>query len=111
MMEKIKFDDGVRAYKVGGGVLRFNPRDPAVYQRFLEAADVLQAMEPRDAAAADDAIRAQLRRVFPGNDLDALFPGSLLALCENGKLLAVNFLEALEPVLLAGARQYAECKI
>lgn len=107
-MEKLKFDDGVKTYKAGGGVLRFNPCDPAVYTRFLEAAEKLQALQPKDAAEADSAIRAALEQVFPGNDLTAVFPGNLLALCGNGKPLVANFLEALEPVLVAGARRYAQ---
>lgn len=107
-MEKIKFEDGRRAYKVGGGVLCFNPSDPALYSRFLEAAEALQTVSPKDITEADAAVRAQLQRVFPDGDLEKIFPGSLLAMCENGKLLVENFLEALEPILVAGARRYAE---
>ena len=41
-MEKISFDSGVKSYKINGtGVLRFNPGDPNVYARFLQAADKL----------------------------------------------------------------------
>ena len=107
-MEKIKFDDGVKSFKAGGGVLRFNPSDPAIYTRFLEVAESLQQLAPKDAQDADRSLRAALEKVFPGNDLGAIFPGSLMALCSNGKLLIVNFLEAIEPVLVAGARKYAQ---
>lgn len=107
-MEKIKFEDGRKTYKVGGGVLTFNPSDPAVYERFLEAADALQGIQPADLKEADGLIRSQLQRVFPDSDLGAVFPGSLLAMCGNGKLLVENFLQALEPILVAGARRYAE---
>ena len=45
-MEKLQFDSGVKEYRInGGGVLRFNPGDPNVYARFLEAADKLQQLE------------------------------------------------------------------
>ena len=45
-MEKIVFDSGVKSYKINGsGMLRFNPCDPNVYSRFLEAADKLQKVE------------------------------------------------------------------
>lgn len=107
MMETIKFDDGVKSYRVGGGVLRFNPADPALYSRFLEAAQALQTIEPADFAEADAAVRAQLQRVFPDGDLSAVFPGNLLAMCRNGKPVVENFLEAMEPVLLAGVRSYS----
>ena len=106
-MDKIKFDDGVKAYRVGGGVLKFNPADPALYSRFLEAAEALQTIAPTDFREADKAIREQLQRVFPDADLNAVFPGSLLAMCRNGKLLVENFLEAMEPVLLEGVRSYS----
>jgi transglutaminase-like putative cysteine protease len=44
-METIQFDTGLRSYQVGGGVLRFNPSDPNLYARFLEAETQLQALE------------------------------------------------------------------
>ena len=34
-MEKLQFDTGVRRYRVGDGVLSFNPTDPNLYSRFL----------------------------------------------------------------------------
>ena len=107
-MEKLKLDTGEQAFRVGGGVLRFNPCDPALYQRFLEAADMLDGLQPKDIGEADRLLRQHLSAIFPGNDFSAMFPGSLLALCGNGKLLVQNFLEALEPVLTAGARRYAQ---
>ena len=106
-METLKFDNGVKSYKVGGGVLRFNPADPALYDRFLEAAQALQTMSPASFAEADSAVRQQLQKAFPDADLSAVFPGNLLAMCRNGKLLVENFLEAMEPVLLAGVRSYS----
>ena len=37
-MEKIQFDAGQRSYRInGGGILRFNPCDPNLYRRFMEA--------------------------------------------------------------------------
>ena len=45
-MEKIQFDSGVRSYRInGGGILRFNPGDPNLYSRFLEAVEKLQEAE------------------------------------------------------------------
>ena len=35
-MEKLTFDSGIRSYRAGAGVLRFNPSDPNLYARFLQ---------------------------------------------------------------------------
>ena len=37
-MEKLRFDNGVKSYRLGScGVLRFNPSDPNLYARLMEA--------------------------------------------------------------------------
>ena len=119
-MEKLTFDTGVKSYKVGTGVLKFNPTDPNIYARFLEMLDSLSAMEEsltrasgKEAIAAladaDKHIKEKLSWVFGGdNDLEAVFSGvSLLAVGANGERLITNFLAAIEPILGAGARQCA----
>lgn len=119
-MEKLTFDTGVKTYKVGAGVLKFNPTDPNVYARFLETLDSLSQLESElskasgtDAIAAlartDQEIKARLSYVFgPGNDLEAVFSGvSLLAVGANGERLITNFLGAMEPILSEGARACA----
>ena len=119
-MQKLTFDTGVRSYKVGGGVLKFNPTDPNIYARFLETLDSLSALEEELAkvsgadaitalACADKTIKEKLSYVFGvGNDLEAIFSGvSLLAVGANGERLITNFLAAIEPILSAGARQCA----
>lgn len=119
-MEKLTFDTGVKSYKVGAGVLKFNPTDPNVYARFLEALDSLTALEAELSKAtgsdciaamaqADKEVKARLSHVFgPGNDLDAVFSGvSLLAVGANGERLITNFLAAIEPILSDGARACA----
>lgn len=119
-MEKLSFDSGIRTYRVGAGVLKFNPTDPNVYARFLEALDRLETLEEELTAAsggeavaalarADKTVKDILSRVFgPGNDMDAVFGGvSLLAVGENGERLVTNFLAAVEPVLAEGARRCA----
>ncbi len=110
-MKKLKFDDGAQSYQVGGGVLTFNPKDPALYERFLEGVQAMQtltAQEGLTAAEVDKALRAELCRIFPGADFYKLLPQSLLAICGNGRLLVLNFLEAVEAILVEGARAYAE---
>lgn len=118
-MEKLKFDTGVRCYKVGGGVLRFNPADPNLYSRFLGAVEQLQTLEEELSGSREDALQALCRAdarvkeilagVFgPENDLEAVFGGmNLLAVGSNGQRLLTNFIAAIEPVLHAGARRCA----
>jgi len=123
-MEKLQFDLGRKRYKVGGGVLEMNPTDPNLYSRFLsclreleELEASLSAQDPSGEALilameeADRQVKAALGRVFPGNDMDAIFQGvSLLAVGENGERVLVNFLAALEPILRKGAMQCARAE-
>lgn len=120
-MEKLTFDSGVKSYKVGTGVLRFNPTDPNIYARFLDALDQLSALERTLGTAdtgteaiaalaqADKTVKEILSRVFgPGNDLETVFSGiSLLAVGDNGQRLLTNFLAAVEPILSEGVRRCA----
>lgn len=119
-MEKIQFDSGIREYRLNGmGALRFNPGDPNLYARFMEAADrigeiekelTLQAQAEGASLAAllqsaDRRMKETLGWVFgPGNDFDKLLGGvSLLAVASNGERVVTNLFAALEPVLVSGA--------
>lgn len=128
-MEKIQFDSGVKHYRInGGGQLRFNPSDPNVYARFLEAADKLrqveedltrqaQALAGEDVGAAavrlmqraDTQMKELLSWVFGSeNDFHQLLQGvNLLAVAGNGERVITNLLQALQPVLVEGARRCA----
>lgn len=119
-MEKIVFDSGIRCYKVGSGVLKFNPSDPNLYARFLDALDALDALEkqlqdqPQESVLrllkeADCQVKKILGGVFgPGNDMDAVFSGiNLLAVGDNGQRLLTNFVSAVEPILHEGAKRCA----
>ena len=131
-MEKISFDSGVKSYKINGaGVLRFNPGDPNVYARFLEAADKLQEVEnalvaeaktlpEADGAAVvqllnrvDKEIKGILSWVFgQENDFDTILGGvNLLAVADNGHRVVTNLLEALQPILVEGAERCAKEKV
>lgn len=131
-MEKISFDSGVKSYKINGtGVLRFNPGDPNVYARFLEAADKLQDVESTlveeakklpeaDGAGvvqllnrADKEMKQVLSWVFgEGNDFDKILGGvNLLAVADNGQRVVTNLLEALQPILVEGAERCAKEKV
>ena len=131
-MEKISFDSGVRSYKINGaGVLRFNPGDPNVYARFLEAADKLQEVETALVAEAktlpeadggavvqllnraDREMKGVLSWVFgQENDFDKILGGvNLLAVADNGQRVVTNLLEALQPILVEGAERCAREKV
>lgn len=131
-MEKISFDSGIKSYKINGnGVLRFNPSDPNVYARFMEAADQLQGIEQTlvdeaktlpeaDGAGvvrllnkADREMKQILSRVFGGeNDFDKILQGvNLLAVADNGQRVVTNLLTALQPILVAGAERCAQEKV
>jgi len=119
-MEALQFDRGIREYRVGAGVLRFNPTDPNLYSRFLDALTALEALEreiPQEGAIAalrsmDAKVKAILQEVFgPENDIEAIFAGvNLLALGDNGQRLLTNFAAALEPILTQGARACAQAE-
>ena len=125
-MDKIQFDSGVRAYRInGGGILRFNPGDPNLYARFLEAVEKLRAVEQeltrqaedvQDAdivmlmTKADEKMKGILNWVFGGeNDFQQLLNGvNLLAVADNGERVVTNLFGALEPVLVEGAKRCAD---
>ena len=47
-MEKLIFDSGVKEYQINdNGVLRFNPSDPNVYSRFMNATEKITGTEKR----------------------------------------------------------------
>lgn len=129
-MKKLNFDSGIQEYRLcGDGVLRFNPGDPNLYARFLEAAEKIRAvekemveqaktMDPQDPGAgmirllqdADKRIKETLSWVFgQGNDFDKLLGGiNLLAVGANGQRVVTNLFQALQPILLNGAEQCAK---
>lgn len=124
-MEKIQFDVGQRAYRINGaGILRFNPGDPNLYSRFLDAVEKLKEVEAeltRQAETvqgeeivklmtqADEKMKGILGWVFgPENDFQKLLGGvNLLAVADNGERVVTNFFAALEPVLVEGAKRCA----
>lgn len=127
-MEKIRFDSGVKSYKLGDlGVLRFHPGDPNLYARFMEAAEKMAALEEEmtqkaknipeaDGAQivkilqeADRKMKQMLNWVFGNStDFDSLLGGvNLLAMGANGERVVSNLFAALEPILLDGAKAYA----
>lgn len=128
-MKTLHFDSGIVEYKLcGDGALRFNPGDPNLYARFLEAAEKIReiekhmaeqakAIDPQDSGTGvvrllqdgDRRIKDTLSWVFgQGNDFDKLLGGiNLLAVGSNGERVVTNLFAALQPVLLAGAERCA----
>ena len=124
-MEKIQFDAGQRSYRInGGGILRFNPGDPNLYARFMEAVEKLQAVETelmqqgesaqgedivKLMGRADEKMKSILNWVFGGdNDFHKLLGGvNLLAVADNGERVVTKLFAALEPVLGDGAKRCA----
>ena len=133
-MEKLVFDSGIRSYSIGEGVLRFNPTDPNVYARFMDAVEKIQAVEDNlveqgrklDAespengaqvvklmAEADREVKEILSDVFGGdNDFNCILGGvNLLAVGDNGERVITNLLYALMPVLQDGAERCARQQV
>ena len=126
-MEKILFDDGLKEYEMGGGVLSFNPSDPNVYSRFMEATDKLRVIEDslvskaKSSDGSGEAILQLLKEadveskkvlgwVFgEHNDFDKILNGAnLLAVGTNGERILTNLLQALMPVIKTGAEECAK---
>ena len=127
-MEKITFDSGIREFEINGrGVLRFNPSDPNVYARLMDALDEIKSVEGdlveqakviqqddgeavlRLMAQADKRVKKILGEVFgPENDFDDILGGvNVMAVCGNGERAITNLLNALIPIIQAGAEQCA----
>lgn len=140
-MEKLNFDTGIKEYQInGGGVLRFNPADTNVYNRFFEAKNNIEKLgeeyaEKEKAAGAevqtdekgfatsaekdmsfmreiDRKAKEQLAYVFgTQNDFDALFDGvNLMAPGSNGEAAITNFFAAMQPIIEDGLRRYTKLR-
>lgn len=128
-MEKLTFDSGIKEYQVNGnGVLRFNPGDPNVYARLLEAMDDIKTVEndlvekakgiqQNDGAAvlrlmtdADKQMKEVLNRAFgAGNDFNDILGGvNVVAVCDNGERAITNLLNVLVPIVREGAERCAK---
>ena len=98
-MQELNIDTGVREYRInGGGVLRFNPCDPNVYSRFLQAADRIAAIEQKMAEEG----RAAQATVLGGVNL--------MAVAANGERVVTNLFAALQPQVQAGAEAFLSAK-
>lgn len=127
-MEQLIFDSGVKEYQLPGGVLRFNPSDPNVYARFMNAMEKIRAVEQEMAAKAkilsdkgaqnegeealkimsetDRRMKEILNGIFGhGNDFDVLLEHvNLMAVATNGARVISNLLDALQPIMENGVK-------
>ena len=131
-MEILNFDSGIREYKINNnGILRFNPGDPNVYARFVEASEKIQEIEKdmtakaaelkeddgaavlRLLADADQQMKDVLGWVFgKGNDFNDIMEGvNLMAVATNGERVITNLLNALLPIIQQGAEECAQQQI
>ena len=134
-MENIIFDSGMRSYRINdGGVLRFNPSDPNVYARFMDAVDEIKTIEAEQAKRAnaldrteentpeeilhimsetDKKVKAVLNNVFGnGNNFDELLEGvNLMAVATNGERVISNLINALIPIMEAGAKACVQSEV
>lgn len=130
-MKNVKLDTGIQSYKItGGGILRFNPSDPNLYARFVEALDQFQAIEDEMVAKAramehddgagflrlmaqgDGQMKALLAQIFGReNDFDEILGGvNLLAVASNGRRVAANLFDALLDILERGVERCAQAE-
>lgn len=126
-MRELNFDSGIVEYRVNGkATLSFNRSDPNLYNRMQDLSSKLAAIDSdlkkeKDAAddglalmkilsAYDKRIKAELSFVFgEQNDFDAIFEGqNVLSIAGNGKFLITNFIEALQPIIESGVKEYAK---
>lgn len=134
-MEQLIFDSGIKEYQINGkGVLRFNPSDPNVYARFIDAMPRIEQIEKEmadrannidtDAANAgehilmvmretDRKIKAELSAVFGhGNDFDQILEGvNLMAVASNGERVIANLIGALQPIMEGGAKECVRSEV
>lgn len=94
----------------GGGTLRFNPADPALFIRLEQLQGRVAELKQTDPAELDLALKQLLGETLgPGNDLHSALHGvSLFAVCRDGKTVLDGLLSALLPILREGAEQCAE---
>ena len=134
-MEQLVFDSGIKEYQINGkGVLRFNPSDPNVYARFMDMVPKIHEIEQEMNAKAgqidrkaedagektlrfmretDSRIKAVLNQIFGGeNDFEEILEGvNLMAVASNGERVVTNLMDALQPIMEAGAQSCVKSEV
>ena len=138
--QKLIIDDGlVRLDINGNGVLKFNPSDFNVYERFYALTKELPEIEKKYAAEVetlpegteneqamalagreltrakeiDKEVKAKLSAAFgAGNDFDQLLGGvNIMAFGSNGERIITNLLNALLPYVENGIKQHTNDEV
>lgn len=135
-MENLNISIGIKQYQLvdGGAVLAFNPGDPNVYARYMDALPKIKAVELEMAAKAknvnasdadagekslqimretDIRMKSLLNSIFGAdNDFDKILKGvNLMAVTENGNRVINNVLYALTPIMTAGAKECVSTEV
>jgi hypothetical protein len=135
-MEKLNISVGIKRYQLveGGAALSFNPSDPNVYARYMEMIPKIKSVEQEMAEKAkyvninsDDAGEQTLRimretdrrmkdilnEIFgKENNFDDILMGvNLMAVTEGGNRVINNVLDALTPIMNAGAKSCVETEV
>lgn len=129
-MKKMEFDSGIEEYQINGrGVMRFNPGDPNVYARLMEAVEKIREVEAdmlsrageaegdgvavlRLLEEADRKIKETLSWVFgEENDFDQLLGVNVMSVAGNGERVITNFITALQPIIEEGAKKCAQQQV
>lgn len=135
-MEKLNIEVGIKRYQLveGGALLSFNPGDPNVYARYVELVPRIKAVEQEMAgkamavdANASDAGEKTLRimretdirmkeilnQIFgKENNFDEILMGvNLMAVTGGGSRVITNVLDALTPIMQAGAASCVETEV
>ena len=141
-MELLNIDIGLKSYQFveGAPALVFNPSDPNVYARYMNAMDTIKAVETEMAekaravkiendtvearaaaeseslkimAETDRRIKEILNGIFgAGNDFNEILRGvNLMAVTANGDRVINNVLNALSPIMESGAKSCVETEI
>jgi len=110
-MMKLQMESVVEEFQIpGGGTLRFNPADPALFLRLEQLQDRIAGLEGSTPEELDRSMKKLLDETLgPGNDLHSALGGvSLFAITGAGSTVLEALLEALLPVLREGAERCAE---
>lgn len=135
-MEKLNISVGIKRYELveGGALLSFNPGDPNVYARYMEMLPKIRAVEQEMAGKAkavdandesagektlqimretDRRMKGILNEIFgKENNFDEILLGvNLMAITENGGRVINNVLDALTPIMNAGAKSCVETEV
>ena len=117
---KIQIDRGIKTYQIEDadgrplGEIRINPSDPGLVPRWGELVSFLDEHYRTDITleetlALDAELKAKFVDVFAAPVSEVLFGGlSCFALCETGKLVAQNVVEALQPLLETALKDAAD---